>query len=78
MHKIDYDALANVRMNSGTMRGAAAFAGLQGVRLAEAVRAVMEDLLPSQRYFAHVDVGSRTLRLLEIREIYNRPDFPKG
>ena len=76
MESIDYTAPATVRLSSRTMRGRAVLAGLEGVPLAEAVRAVMEDLNPWQARFSLIETAAGALRLEGIAEIYERPDFP--
>ena len=76
MESIDYAAPATVRLSSRTIHGRAVLAGLEDVPLAEAVRAVMEDLDPWQARFSLIETATGPLRLQGIAEIYNRPDFP--
>ena len=76
MPQLDYDASATVRLASKTIHGRAVLAGLDGVPLAQAVRAVMEELGPWQARLALIETASGPLRIEGIRAIYNRPDFP--
>jgi hypothetical protein len=76
MESIDYTAPATVRLSSRSIQGRAVLAGLDGVPLSEAVRAVMEDLDPWQARFSLIETATGPLRLEGIAEIYNRSDFP--
>ena len=76
MVSFDYDQPAQVLFDSGD--GVNAIRSLSGVRLADAVRAVMEEFTPRQMRAAVIRGSTRTLRHDDIAAIYSRSDFPKS
>ena len=76
MDDVDFSAPATVRMSSRTIPGRCVFGRLENVPLAEAVRAVVEDLHPWQARFSLIETAEGSIRLAEIVAIYERPEFP--
>src|SRR5919199_6706995 len=76
MGDLDFSPPATVRMSSRTIPGRCVFGRLENVPLAEAVRAVVEDLHPWQARFSLIETAEGSMRLAEITAIYERPEFP--
>ena len=76
MNAVDFSSPATVRMSSRTIQGRCVFGRLENVPLAEAVRAVMEDLHPWQARFSLIETADGSIQLAEITAIYERPEFP--
>ena len=75
MSKPDYGARVDV-FRRGADAAPQPVSGMQGVTLAHAVRVIMQDWPPRSRKDALIATAKGFLDPREIRETYERPDFP--
>lgn len=76
MSQIDFTASASVSWQHPPYGATAIEEFVDDFNLGEAVRFVMERLIPAHRVQAKINAGGKEYRLPEIDDLYRRPDFP--
>ena len=78
MAEIDYTATASLTWQNPPYGKSAPEEHCEDFNLAEAVRFVMETLLPEYRLHAKIDADGRHFDPDAIRALYEGPNFPAG